>query len=498
MKQTLLSIGILLCLTHTTVAQTNNEQASRDEDGNCLCEGRGELRKEYTPDWTRLDDLDSLSISYLQDLAGDDFPPNPSCGDVQGIIGNATECPSIAWMSFCCTVEPSVPQCMDTIRTQAMKGYDKVSPPSKSLIHDPVKVSVKMVYHTVTDINEVKGIIEVFVHLTLKWKDYRLAWDYDRSSEGTCTALPVRYRAEMQMGLKDSEIWVPEFDLLNQVTPMSKTMSGQMARVEFDGTVTWFRKGTLRAICQMENLGRIPFEPLGCQLLLGSTKSYRGLGVGYQLDPSGGLHVSPYAGPYNGYKLTDSQPGYISEGTGVFYDLTYQRGTNFYVQNIIVPVAVFSYASLLTMLVGVGAFQTIALNFTLLLTSVTQKIAASRLMPVTNEKLWLTDFVFGSFYFIMFTLAVTFTKFIILQMREERKKPEKEGDTEGPSGDETTGQMGALSKWFFTFSLRKMDVICSCGGLVAYTIYIIVFAASKNNYGGDIEVLRYVNGTDEL
>ena len=106
-------------------------------------------------------------------------------------------------------------------------------------------------------------------------------------------------------GLKDSEIWVPEFDLLNQINGV-KGMGGILSTVDIDGNVTWFRQGSLKAICQMENLGEIPFESLGCQLLMGSNN----IGVEYQLDPSGGLIISNYAGPYNGHVLIDAEPGY--------------------------------------------------------------------------------------------------------------------------------------------------------------------------------------------
>ena len=282
-------------------------------------------------------------------------------------------------------------------------------------------------------------------------------------------------------------------------------MVGNLAVIQMDGQVTWFRQGRLKAICQMENLGQIPFESLGCQLLMSS----KNLGVTYQLDPAGAISVSEYAGPYNGYRLIRAEPGYREQENLLFFDLEFSRGTSFYVQNIIIPVTIFSFCSILTMVIGVGAFQTLALNFTLMLTSVTQKISTARLLPVTNESLWLVDYVSGSFYFILFTLAESFFKFIILKMREDRNEEAEEARTEDeanidpeaetnerPKPESSSSRGFSLPPWFFTFSLRKMDVICCSLSFLAYTIYIIVFFAAQDRWGSDVRLFMVSNQTN--
>ena len=176
----------------------------------------------------------------------------------------------------------------------------------------------------------------------------------------------------------------------------------------------------------------------------------------------------------------------------VFFNLVFHRGTDFYVQNVIVPVAIFSYCSIMTMVIGVGAFQTIGLNFTLLLVSVAQKIAVASLLPVTNEKLWLVDFVFGSFYFIVATLVESFFKFILLKIREEHQNSTPPPDEEGAGG---TSPRSWIPSFFLTFSTRKMDVICCWLSFITYTIYIIVFFAARHTWGDDVTFNPLQNST---
>lgn len=486
-------LGLLCLVAKTWIAEAqegNATAAPSSSTGNCLCEGRGDLRSDFV--------LGVLG-NYISSLPEGLQTPTPSCGQIQDYYANETECPEVLWLSVCCTDVPPQDQCANQVRNQILDGYDKLSVPSSSLVHNPVNVSVEMIYHTVTDVDEAKGLIEVFVTLNLRWTDSRLSWEYDPLPNGTCTGLPINVRAQMQQGLKDSEIWVPEFDLFNQISGVTG-MAGPLAIVGRDGSVAWTRVGQLKAICQMENLGQIPYDTLVCQLLMGS----RSLGVKYQLDPSGGVKVSSYAGPYNGYRLVSAEPGIGKLENGVdavFFNLEYTRGTSYYTQNVIIPVILFSYCSILTMVVGVGAFQTLALNFTLLLVTVTQKIAIANLLPITNEALWIVDFVFGSFYFIVVTIAETFLKFIILKMREERHVADtatasvEEGPAEG-DGDPSSSKKLRLPPWFFTFSTRRMDVICCSLSFTIYSLYVIFFFALQNDWGGNVTINHLENITN--
>ena len=176
---------LLLCVP-AVFGQGNNTDATSDGTGNCICEGRGELRSDESISWIpQAPSLYSMLINETVPAGTELDITTTTCGDIQGLFIDSDECPEASWMSFCCTEEPPFYQCADQIRKSALDGYDKLTIPSNSLVYDPVKVSVQMVYHTVTAISESQGVIDIFVHLYLKWNDPRLAWEYDPSPTGS-------------------------------------------------------------------------------------------------------------------------------------------------------------------------------------------------------------------------------------------------------------------------------------------------------------------------
>ena len=158
-----------------------------------------------------------------------------------------------------------------------------------------------------------------------------------------------------------------------------------------------------------------------------------------------------FSSPYSEYTLASATPGInFSEDTNseyVFFDFYFQRGTNFYLLNIILPVTIFSTLSILTMILGLNSFQRIALNLTLLLVAVAQKISISKLMPVSDKRIWIVDFVGNSFIWIAVTLFETVMVTTIASIREERKK-EKEAKM-------------VCTSFFFIFASPSNDV-CRC------------------------------------
>jgi len=217
--------------------------------GSCLCSG-AEIVGEYI--WRESGDFG--------------FEPNISCQKLDGKFTNAVACPDVGALREICCIDRSRPRyfCAQQVREKNLNnGYDELSIPSNSLSHEPVDVTVRLDYQTVTDIDISAGTIEIFVWLSLSWKDYRLAWTYEPNT--TCTAFPVTARASM--GSK-SEIWVPNLDLFNKISG-TREMGDSLASISNDGTVYWQRYGKLKAVCSMTNLGNMPFDHLGCQFMFG-------------------------------------------------------------------------------------------------------------------------------------------------------------------------------------------------------------------------------------
>lgn len=170
--------------------------------------------------------------------------------------------------------------------------------------------------------------------------------------------------------------------------------------------------------------------------------------------------------------------------------------------------------STIIIILGFNSFQRIATTLTLLLVSVAQKISTSRLLPITDYRLWLVDFVNVSSLWIALALFENAFVAAMLYMREkrddEKKKQQEQEEKEEeviqfetakeelPMSVTTTNNNGGggraqepradgeLTEWFFTFSLRKFDVACFFLLLLSYLIFVVYMMAKRNNWGSDV------------
>jgi len=148
------------------------------------------------------------------------------------------------------------------------------------------------------------------------------------------------------------------------------------------------------------------------------------------------------------------------------------------------------------MILGLNTFQRITLNLTLLLVGVAQKIATSSLLPVTDQRLWLVDFVGLSFIWIAITLLENVFVASMTSIRDQRKKKldlEKLDVSENEPSDSEGGVLPKVSissnpsssscledSWFYSFSLKKFDTIYFFLSFSSYIVFLIIMMTSTN------------------
>ena len=469
------------------------------------------------------------------------FEPNITCGGLNDFF-NGLGCPDPKELREICCIDYDRPRyvCAAAVRDAILTSdYDKQAVPVVSSSFNPIDISVVLEFQAVTDVDIAAGTVEILVWFTMRWTDVRLAWTYDANT--TCTNFPIYARAGMG---GSSEIWVPDFDLFNRVSGL-KSLGDSQASVYPDGSVVWARDGKIKALCSFVGLGQMPFDELGCQFMFGSVGSKAQFGVRYVLDPDGALRIGDFSSPYSEYVLASATPGInvddVSNSEFVFFDFYFVRGTNYYLLNIVLPVTIFSILSILTMIFGFAAFQRIALNLTLLLVAVAQKIAIQRLMPISDKSIWIVEFVGSSFIWIAVTLFETGFVTVVAALRTKRKEDREEEEEAKKNGkmsnryswsnyfvgkpnpppaakiptpaaitdkteqwseeDPTASESDEEEEhWFWTFSLRKVDYVCCILSLTSYFIYLIAMFASRDTFGNRQvpNTFLWSNSTTEL
>eukprot|EP00934_Nitzschia_sp_Nitz4_P007556 Nitzschia sp. Nitz4//scaffold240_size29840//23179//24423//NITZ4_008021-RA/size29840-augustus-gene-0.28-mRNA-1//1//CDS//3329543759//7546//frame0 len=203
---------------------------------------------------------------------------------------------------------------------------------------------------------------------------------------------------------EDAEIWVPPVDLLNQVHGV-QTLPDAMAIIYSDGTVLWNRNGGITAICVFQGLAQIPFDTLGCQLLIGSfidPFSTDNL-VRYRFYSEDGIQFGQFEVVYNEYLPVPelSKFGRIGDSGTLFYTFFFRRAKHFYIFNIVIPTTILTYVSFGTFLLDLRVGERLSYGMALALVVVAQQIVTSDLIPVSNERLWIDKYVGWSFYWVV-------------------------------------------------------------------------------------------------
>jgi len=266
------------------------------------------------------------------------IPANLTCGDWESLAQTtipvtATEpCSQLQWFySECC--QGSTPRyvCEANIRQSILENYDSAIPPVTGVPGQPLEISVNFQFQTVENIDVQAGTAKIFFIVDFEWKDPRLTWDLnDTHCAGYTTAWTGLDR-------ETTEIWVPDFDLYNQVSGLSGLSSTQ-AIVVYDGTVNWVRIGGIEALCQFTGLSQIPFETLGCQLLLGPWVRNDPSQIRYNLFNGSGLSAGRFEATYNEYLPVPElfESGKTYDEYLIYFNLFFKRAESYYVFNLIV------------------------------------------------------------------------------------------------------------------------------------------------------------------
>ncbi len=127
-----------------------------------------------------------------------------------------------------------------------------------------IKIETHITFEMVQDLNIKESTASMYVTIYLKWHDPRLAWNI---SSTKCLSYINHVRASES--LEETEIWVPNFNLLNRMQG-TEDFAPSRAYVAHDGTVSWTQAGILQAICSFTGLNKIPYDTVGCQLIFSS------------------------------------------------------------------------------------------------------------------------------------------------------------------------------------------------------------------------------------
>jgi len=343
-------------------------------------------------------------------------------------------------------------QCSTSVRSTILEDYDPVVEPMPPLAEGfveageetssadgvdgedvpPLQVSVFFTYYHTKQVSTVEGTAENFFGLHMLWYDSRLAWDPD--DHGGCEA--VMFRASLDA--EKTEIWVPDFDLLNRVSGV-QALPDAMAVVVSSGVVYWQRLGGLEAFCEFTGLQRFPYDTLGCQFLFGTTSWW--LPIEYVMHEveeddnttAVGMNISNHMSHFQEYTIIPDRATieYCDpDECSMFLQFYWERAITYYEQLIVIPTIIFTILSFGMFMLDVRVGERLAFGVSLLLVIVANGILTSGTLPVCKERLWVQALTRASTYFVFAaqieSIIIAYLFFADKNEEEEKHKNEEE------------------------------------------------------------------------
>jgi hypothetical protein len=175
--------------------------------------------------------------------------------------------------------------------------------------------------------------------------------------------------------------------------------------------------------------------------------------------------------------------------------------------HIVIPTIILTYLSFGVFLLDLRMGERLSYGMALTLVIVASSIVTGDLLPVSNEKLWISQFVGLSFYWVVFGLIESVALAYVYFIREDEngKTSAKQQQEEGiPQGDtntplselesttkqaaqETVQQPVSRRNFIHSYPLRRVDHFCFLLATTTYTIFIIAMFASVPRWGSGIK-----------
>jgi hypothetical protein len=232
---------------------------------------------------------------------------------------------------------------------------------------------------------------------------------------------------------ENSQIWIPDIELVNADESLDTSMSTKPALVEHTGDVFWSRPGKLKALCKFSGLSTFPYDVLKCTLEFGPWAlhkdkqdiSLQGSGVSWVgtcenedgADSCEGSNQegSPTAGSrFQDYRVKDisvRQHDVVYSSTGrvltyqyFLYTVEMQRSRTFYTLKLVVPQVAFNLISWITYFMDPNVGERLGFGITLILAVTAQDFVAAQFMPVCDDVLLLNFITWICQAFVSFAL----------------------------------------------------------------------------------------------
>ncbi|KAL3854936.1 hypothetical protein ACJMK2_014171 [Sinanodonta woodiana] len=251
---------------------------------------------------------------------------------------------------------------------------------------------------TINSVDNVQQSLTVTGWFTLKWNDYRLAWQ------------PSSFGDIQEMHFKPSEIWKPEVIIDNSLADIGVINDDNLQlTVTHTGDVLWEPPGLYTTHCELD-ITYYPFDRQNCVIELTSwsmTKDQLELDLASDNIDTEDLRTNGewiiFKTRVNDKYLLDTKPdGTVVTTSQLDFMLYLERRPAFYAINFILPIILSSFLSCVVFLVPIQAGEKVSYILTMILAIAVLLTLIADSLPHTS----LTASVLGIYLAITMFLSV--------------------------------------------------------------------------------------------
>jgi len=335
-----------------------------------------------------------------------------------------------SWITepYWCLCEPEDPRCIRVSDDGAMclvcENDDQCGP-------NPVRMGFQL--FKVLDIDMRTSKLSLSVWFKQEWYDRRLA--FDKQCYGGIHTISAQAKSG---SLPESRIWSPDIELLNSEKPLWGGFSARLATVHgcWDGKPTrggcgfvqWSAPGVLEALCKWKGLAAFPYDILSCELELAGWASdgiaqdilprVQDGGIAWVDDPTKKVSGGVTAGSsYQDYSINSISLRRIvtqfdcclwQPWPGLIYEFSFTRSGRWYESKLVLPMIVITLITFVTFWLHpkLGG-ERLSFGILALTTMLTHDIIATEMLPICNERTFLSYLSVTSQTFAELSLLIT-------------------------------------------------------------------------------------------
>jgi hypothetical protein len=277
-----------------------------------------------------------------------------------------------------------------TLATQLLAdltaGYDKRVWPAVNYTSDVVNIDISFWIRSIQDFDEQHGRFSVVGFFNVRWEDHRMAWN------------PELYGGIRTILMPADEIWVPNLLVSNPFDSYNEfLLSFNLVRYFYNGTAFWQTGGVYITTCSAD-VTNYPFDVQQCSIDI----------VPWSYDNTEIRLSAPTKTVYQTYFIENGQ-WIIRSTSSEAYDyatlsiasfkLELERRSQFFVVNIVIPIAFLAAMNLFVFVLPVESGEKISYAITVLLAIAVFLTLVGDNMPKSSKSMSVLS------YYLMFNLV---------------------------------------------------------------------------------------------